>query len=109
MKQTILDPHFHRNVSNQVQKHLSLGKSQLAWLESKLLDEKYIQKLKDEFDKSKVKLTKLKDRFNDYEEKAAQYIDENPKKALAMATAAGVLVGNLWGSHQGKPKNRKKK
>ncbi len=95
-------------MKKQILKHLEAGKAKLAWLEAKVLDEKKIQKLRDEFEKSKQKMADLKDKFNAYEEKAVQYIELNPKKALAMATAAGVLAGALWGS-SGKTTVKRKK
>ena len=85
-------------VKSQIQKHLSQGKSKLIWLERQIMDEKNRQKLKAEFEKTKEKLVKLKKKFDHYEEKAVLYTEKNPKKALAMAIAAGILAGTLWNS-----------
>ena len=45
--------------------------------------------------KIEKKYSEAKTKYNDYEKKVREYIDENPKKALAMATAAVILVGSV--------------
>lgn len=95
-------------MKNQIQKHLSEGKSKLIWLESQITDEKKRKKLITEFEKTKEKLVKMKKKFDQYEEKAVQYTEKNPKKALAMASAAGLLAGTLWASFHGKKQKKRK-
>jgi ElaB/YqjD/DUF883 family membrane-anchored ribosome-binding protein len=46
----------------------------------------------------------LKDKFDSYEQKALHYVEENPKKALAMAAAAGIVVGAVLDSFRKKKK-----
>jgi ElaB/YqjD/DUF883 family membrane-anchored ribosome-binding protein len=84
-----------QRLKDQVQKHLSQGKSKLILLEKKGADD---------FERSQKNLHKLKEKFNGYEQKALHYVEENPKKALAIAAAAGVLAGALLGSFRKKKK-----
>ena len=100
MKKNPIDSRFQRDLKIQVQRHLSQGKAKLAWLERTILNKKNLQTLKDEFRKSREKLDRLKVKFKQYGEQANLYIEKNPKKALAMATAAGALAGTLWGSYR---------
>ena len=92
----------NKSIKNQIQKHLSRGKSKLMLLERQILGEKNGQKLKDEFAKGKEKLAQFKKTFDRYEQKAVRYTEENPKKALAMAGAAGILAGVIWSSFRKK-------
>jgi ElaB/YqjD/DUF883 family membrane-anchored ribosome-binding protein len=68
-----------KKVHSEINKHLNEGKNKLMWLEKQVAEKKQ-------------KLASMKKRFDEYEEKAEQYVQKNPKKALAMAVAAGVLV-----------------
>jgi ElaB/YqjD/DUF883 family membrane-anchored ribosome-binding protein len=81
-----------------IQKHLKRGKIKLIRLERELTSGNRRQKLKAEFEKMKVTLVKLKNKFAHYEKMAVQYTQQNPKKALALASAAGILAGSLWSS-----------
>lgn len=104
MKNILTDKKEQQRLKSQVQKHLSQGKSKLIWLEKQVTDEKKLQKIKDELEKSKKNLHNLKEKFDRYEQKALHYVEENPKKALAMATAAGVVAGAFWNSFRKKKK-----
>ena len=91
-------------MKKQIQRHLSDGKAKLVLLEHRIMDQRNLQKLKNEFEKSKKMFSELKEKFNEYEKKAVHYIEENPKKSMAMASAAGLLVGSLWASSRKKKK-----
>ena len=88
------------SIKKQIEKHLSRGKSKLILLERQIIGDENNQTLQTGFGKAQEKLAKLKNTFNDYEEKAIRYTEKNPKKALAMASAAGILAGVLWSSFQ---------
>jgi ElaB/YqjD/DUF883 family membrane-anchored ribosome-binding protein len=84
-----------KNLKNQIVKHLKMGKSKLAWLETQVKKAPSREELQAQWEKSKEKYTEAKKKYNDYEKKVREYVDENPKKALAMATAAVILVGSV--------------
>jgi hypothetical protein len=61
--------------------------------------------------RSKKKLQEAKQNFEKYEKMAEQYIEKNPKKAVAIAATAGMLAGSLWSLFKGKktaPKKEKR-
>lgn len=91
-----------QKIKSQIDKHLKQGKSKLMWLEDKIMGEKSRLKIQAQLDKSKQKLNQIKKKFNEYEERAVEYTEKNPKKALAMATAAGILVGTVVSSFREK-------
>jgi len=95
MNNILTDKKEQQKLKNQVQKHLSQGKSKLIWLEKKGTDD---------FERSQKNLHKLKDKFDSYEQKALHYVEENPKKALAMAAAAGIVAGAVLDSFRKKKK-----
>ena len=84
-----------KNLKNQIIKHLKMGKSNLAWLETQVKKAPSREELQAQWEKSKKKYSEAKTKYNDYEKKVREYIDENPKKALAMATTAVILVGSV--------------
>jgi hypothetical protein len=98
-------------LKGQILKYLKDGKDKLVLLEDRFKDGKNYKKLKDMADRSGKKLAQAKRSFDEYEKKAERYIEKNPKKAVAMAAAAGLLAGTLWSSFHGKkpaaPKKRK--
>ena len=87
---------------NQVVKYLEEGKNKLLLLEDQIAGRKDVKKFMGEVGLSKKKLLKAKQHFDKYEKKAEQYIEKNPKKAVAMAVAAGVLVGSFLAAFKGK-------
>jgi hypothetical protein len=94
----------------QMLKHLKEGKNKILMFERKITGKKNVQKLMDQMERSKEKLQEAKKNFEKYEKMAEQYIEKNPKKAVAMAAAAGVLAGSLWSVLKGnKPAPNKKK
>jgi ElaB/YqjD/DUF883 family membrane-anchored ribosome-binding protein len=97
-------------LKNKVVKYLKEGKNKLLLLEDRISGGKNVEKLMGEVGLSKKKLLKAKQTFEKYEKKAEQYIEKNPKKAVAIAAAAGVLVGGLLSAFKGKkPVQRKKR
>lgn len=96
-------------LKGRILKYLKDGKKKLLLLEDRFKDGKNYKKLKEAVDRSGKKLTQAKRSFDEYEKKAEEYIENNPKKAVAMAAAAGVLAGSLWSSFKkSKPVPRKK-
>jgi ElaB/YqjD/DUF883 family membrane-anchored ribosome-binding protein len=83
-------------LKEQTLRYLKEGKNKLLLLETKLKGGKNYQNLRDGVRRSKIKLLKAKQTFDKYEKKAEEYIEKNPKKAVAIAAAAGVLAGSLW-------------
>ena len=88
----------HGRESGLIQERLKQGKIKLIRLERQITGKNNRQKLKAKIEGMNVTLARLKKKFAHYEEKAVQYTQKNPKKALAIATAAGILAGSLWGS-----------
>ncbi len=86
----------NQTMKNRVQGLFTSGKSKLLLMEHRIMDEKNQEKLTAEFEKAKKNLLQLKKKFVKYEEKAVHYTEKNPKKALALASAAGILVTALW-------------
>jgi ElaB/YqjD/DUF883 family membrane-anchored ribosome-binding protein len=107
-----LDPAKKNNgqFKNQILKYLKDGKNKLLLLENQIEDGKNYKKLLEEVDLSRKKLQEAKRNFDKYEKKAEHYIAKNPKKAIAMAAAAGVLAVGLWSAFKGKkPVHKKRK
>ena len=94
---------------HQILKYLKDGKNKLLLLEDQIEDGKNYKKLLEEVERSKKKLQEAKRNFDKYEKKAEHYIAKNPKKAIAMAAAAGVLAVGLWSAFKGKKQATKKK
>jgi|SRR6185295_1579397 len=89
-------------LKDQTLKYLKEGKDKLLLLENKLMGGKNYQNIRDGVARSKIKLLKAKQTFDKYEKKAEEYIEKNPKKAVAIAAAAGVLAGSLWSAMKSK-------
>jgi ElaB/YqjD/DUF883 family membrane-anchored ribosome-binding protein len=98
-----IEKEMKEKLKNQIQKHLSQGKEKLTWLENQISDEKNHKKLKLKLEEAQKKIAHLRETYNDFEKKAVHYTEENPKKALAIASVAGILVASLWNAfHQKK-------
>ena len=89
-------------LKEKIQKHLSRGKDKLEWLENQVNDEKNHKKLKVKWEDAKEKIADLKETFDRFEKQAVDYTEKNPKKALAIASVAGILAASLWNSFQRK-------
>jgi ElaB/YqjD/DUF883 family membrane-anchored ribosome-binding protein len=100
---------IQKSFKDEIQKHLAQGKAKLNWLETQIADEKNHQKLQAQLENVKEKVTELKETFIRFEKKAVDYTEKNPKKALAMATTAGLLAASLWNSFQKKETSPKPK
>ena len=100
---------IQKALRDEIQKHLTQGKTKLDWLENQLNDEKNHQKLQAQVENVKEKVTDLKETFSRFEQKAVQYTEKNPKKALALATTAGLLAASLWNTFQKKKTSSKPK
>ncbi len=96
-------------LKNQILKYLTEGKNKLSLLEHQITGDKNYKRFLDEVSRSKKKLQKAKQNYEKYEKKAQHYIEKNPKKAVVMAAAAGVLATSLWLTLNGKKPVVKKK
>ncbi len=83
------DGKVSKQVNSEIKKHLNEGKDKLKWLEKQVSEKKQ-------------QINSLKKKFVEYEEKAENYVEKNPKKALAMAVAAGVLATAVWNTFKSK-------
>jgi ElaB/YqjD/DUF883 family membrane-anchored ribosome-binding protein len=93
---------IEKGIQEKIQEHLNQGREKLAWLENQINDEKNHQKLQFELEEAKKKIAGLKKTYTEFEEKAVNYTEKNPKKALAIATVAGILAASLWNAFQKK-------
>ncbi len=83
-------------IKNEIQKHLKHGKIKLNWLEAQMNSDKNRAKIEEKVKNAKEQINHLKETFEHFEEKAVHYTQKNPKKALAIATTAGILAASLW-------------
>jgi ElaB/YqjD/DUF883 family membrane-anchored ribosome-binding protein len=90
-----------KEIKEKIKKHLSDGNEKLRWLENQVNDEKNHQYLRLKLEEAKAKIVKLKKTYAGFEKKAVHYTEKNPKKALAIAGAAGLLAASLWNVFQG--------
>jgi ElaB/YqjD/DUF883 family membrane-anchored ribosome-binding protein len=93
---------MNQNLKNEIQKHLSQGKEKLDWLENQITDEKNHKHLQMKLEEAQKKIAELKKNYTEFEKKAVHYTEKNPKKALAIATVAGILAASLWNAFQRK-------
>src|ERR1700678_817818 len=93
---------IEKGIQEKIQKHLDQGREKLAWLENQISDKKNHQKLQLKLEEAKEKIAGLKKTYTEFEKKAVDYTEKNPKKALAIATVAGILAASLWNSFQHK-------
>jgi hypothetical protein len=96
-------------LKDQILEYLKDGKNKLLLLEHRISGGKKVKRLLDEVRRSKKTLQTARQNFDKFEKKAEQYIEKNPKKAFAMAVAAGVLAGSLWSAFNGKKTFPRKK
>ena len=99
----------NEKLKDQTLQYLKEGKNKLLLLERKVMAGKNGQKLQAGIILSKKKLSTAKQNFDKFEKQAEQYIEKNPKKAVAIAAAAGLLAGGLWMALKSKPAAKKKK
>jgi|GEM_PF-1671767 ElaB/YqjD/DUF883 family membrane-anchored ribosome-binding protein len=97
-----IDKDMKEKLKNQIQKQLSLGKEKLTWLENQISDEKNHKTLQLKLEEARKKVAHLRETYNRFEKKAVDYTEKNPKKALAIASVAGILAASLWNAFQKK-------
>lgn len=93
---------MNEKMKDQIRKHLNQGKEKLIWLENQIKDEKNHEKLQMKLEDARKKISNLKETYDRFEKKAVHYTEKNPKKALAIATVAGILAASLWNAFQHK-------
>ncbi|HTA77837.1 MAG TPA: hypothetical protein VK791_11865 [bacterium] len=87
-------------LKSEIQRHLKDGKIKLNWLETQINSDENRAKIEDKMKNAKEQINHLKETFIHFEKKAVHYTEKNPKKALAIATTAGILAASLWHSFQ---------
>jgi len=78
-----------------VKESLKKAMAKIKQVEKKLKDPRTRERARAELIKLKARVRKLKADYRRAEKKAVHYTQENPKKALAIAAAVGVLAGTL--------------
>ncbi len=98
----------NKKLKDQTLNYLKEGKGKLVLLENRIMTGKNGQKLQAGIELSKKKLKSAKQTFDKFEKQTEQYIEKNPKKAVAIAVAAGALAASLWSALKSKPVPPKK-
>jgi len=91
-----LDPGTRRRVKEEIKKRFDQAKVQLKKLEVEFRKPENREKAKEQIKLAKARLAGLKKQFMKKERQARAYAMKNPEKALALAAAAGALVGAVW-------------
>jgi ElaB/YqjD/DUF883 family membrane-anchored ribosome-binding protein len=97
-KRKMQDKKNQARIKAQVEKALKEGKAKIEWLEKQMKDPENHAKVRAEIAKAKAQLNDMKAKYKEKEKKAVEYTKANPKKALAVAAAAGILAGTLMGA-----------
>jgi len=106
---------IEKGIKEKIHKHLTQGREKLTWLENQIRDKKNHATLQLKLEEAKEKIAHLKETYDRFEKKAIHYTEKNPKKALVIASVAGILAASLWNAFQKKktssslktPKTRK--
>jgi ElaB/YqjD/DUF883 family membrane-anchored ribosome-binding protein len=96
LREKALDKETQRKVKEEIQKRFTETKDLLKKLETELRKPENRQKAEEKIKLAKAKLAKLKAEFLKRQTQAKAYTENNPEKALAVAAAAGALVGAFW-------------
>lgn len=96
LKEKALDKETQRKVKAEIQKRFHQAKDQLKRLEVEFRKPENRMKAKEQVRLAKARLAALKRQFLKKERMARAYTQRNPEKALAVAAAAGALVGAVW-------------
>jgi ElaB/YqjD/DUF883 family membrane-anchored ribosome-binding protein len=84
-----------QKIKAEIKRRLQQAKKKIKWLEAQLKSPKNRARVKAEIEKAKKKLAVLKIKYKEQEKKALEYTQNNPKKALAVTAAIGVLAGTV--------------
>lgn len=96
LRERALDKETQRKVKEEIQKRFHQAKDQLQKLEVEFRKPENRMKAKEQIRLAKTRLSALKKQFLKKEKMARAYTQRNPEKALAVAAAAGALVGAVW-------------
>lgn len=96
LREKALDKETQRKVREEIQKRFHQAKDQLKKLEVEFRKPENRMKAKEQVRLAKARLAMLKKQFLRKERMARAYTQRNPEKALAVAAAAGALVGAVW-------------
>jgi ElaB/YqjD/DUF883 family membrane-anchored ribosome-binding protein len=89
------DRRKQEKVKKAVKASLKKAMIKIRQVERKLKDPRTRERAKTEMARLKAKVCILKTDYKKAERKAVRYTQENPKRALAIAAAVGVLAGTL--------------
>lgn len=97
-------------IKKQITEKLAAGRQKIQDLEKYIRTGEAGEQISVELKKAKAQLETLKAKYKENEEKALEYLHENPKKALLIAAAVGVVAGTVLSAlRSGKPAPKKKK
>ena len=96
LKAEALDKENRRRIKEEVRRRFTEGREKLRQIEKKLADPETRRKAEEELKKVRARYAKMKVEFQKREQQARDYTQKHPDKALAVAAAAGALVGALW-------------
>jgi ElaB/YqjD/DUF883 family membrane-anchored ribosome-binding protein len=110
MKIEFPDKAAQAKIKKQIAEKLAVGRKKIQELEKYVRSGEAGEKITAELKKAKAQLEVLKEKYKESEEKALEYVHENPKKALLIAAAVGVVAGAVLSALRSeKPKPKKKK
>ena|SRR5579883_3104944 len=96
LKAKALDKDTQRKMKDEIKKRFDQAKAQLKRLEVEFRKPENRMKAREQIRLAKARLAGLKRQFVKKERQARSYTLKNPEKALALAAAAGALVGAVW-------------
>ena len=97
-KKKMQDKQTQARIKAEVERLLKEGRKQIDWLETQMRDPKNHERVRAEIEKARAQFDELKTKYKAKEKQAVEFTKANPKKALAVAAAAGVLAGTLMGA-----------
>jgi hypothetical protein len=96
LKEKALDKETQRRLREEIKKKFGQAREQMEKLEAEIRKPENRQKVEAQIRLAKARLLKLKREFVKKQRQARVYTEKNPEKALAVAAAAGALVGAFW-------------
>ncbi len=99
----------HEPAKKKLLNYLSEGRDKILSLKQKTALGQNFRRFLAELGLSKVTMRDMLGNLKKQEKKAEQFVEKNPKKAVAWAAVGGILAGSLWSSLKGKRPVLKKK
>jgi len=101
-KHDLGDPRKRAHAKEVLQARLKETMNHIKRLEKKLKDPKTRAQVRAEIARLKTRYRHLKLEYQKADRKAVRYTQKNPRKALAIAAAVGVLAGTLFSAFKKK-------